>query len=144
MVSDENCIFINKCFYYISYSVFIYLYNLATARHNHQTRFAMNGLLIQPTFKTVKISYILKSPYIPQLICGILSKLCFQKIIIYLSIYLSIYLPTYLSIYLSIYLSVYLSFCLSVCLSACLSVCLSICLFMYMYIFMCLCMYIIW
>ena len=45
LVSIENCIFINKCFSYKSYSAFSYLYNLATGTHDHQTRFAMNGIL---------------------------------------------------------------------------------------------------
>ena len=56
LVSVENCIFINKCFSCKSYSVFSHLYNLATGRHNHQTRFAMNGLLILPTCNTAKFS----------------------------------------------------------------------------------------
>ena len=60
LVSVGNCIFINKCFSYKSYAVFIHLHNSATGRHNPQTRFAMNGLLIPLTFKTAKISYILK------------------------------------------------------------------------------------
>ena len=47
-------VFINKCFSFKSYSVFSHLYNLATARHNHQTRFAMNGLSILPSCNTSK------------------------------------------------------------------------------------------
>ena len=54
LVSVENCIFINKFFSCKSYSVFSDLYNLATGRHNHQTRFAMNGLLILPNCNTAK------------------------------------------------------------------------------------------
>ena len=52
LVSVENCIFINKCLSCKSYSVFSHLYNLAAGRHNHQTRFAMNGLLILPNYNT--------------------------------------------------------------------------------------------
>ena len=73
LVSTENCFFMNKCFSYKSYSVFSHLYNIATGRRNHQTRFAMNGLLILPLNLAQKLSYI------PQLLLGILSKLCFQK-----------------------------------------------------------------
>ena len=54
LVSVENYIFINKCFSSKSYSVFSHLYNLATGRHNHQTRFAKNGLLILPNCNTAK------------------------------------------------------------------------------------------
>ena len=46
LVSVENCIFINKCFSCTCNSVFSHLYILATGRHNHQTIFAINGLLI--------------------------------------------------------------------------------------------------
>ena len=42
LVSVENCIFINKCFSCKSCSVF------------SQTRFAVNGLLIQPNYNTAK------------------------------------------------------------------------------------------
>ena len=55
LVSVENFIFINKCFPCKSYSVSNHLYNLATGRHNHQTRlFAMNGLLILPNCTATK------------------------------------------------------------------------------------------
>ena len=54
LVSVENCIFIKTCFSCKSYSVFSRLCNLATGRHNHQTRFAMNGLLLLPNCNTVK------------------------------------------------------------------------------------------
>ena len=54
LVSVESCIFINKCFSWKSYSAFSHLYNLATGRHNPQTKFAMNGLLILPNYSTAK------------------------------------------------------------------------------------------
>ena len=54
LVSVENCIFIIKCVSCKSYSVCSHLYNLATDRHNHQTRYAMNGLLILPNCDTAK------------------------------------------------------------------------------------------
>ena len=54
LVSAENCIFINKYFSCKSYYVFSHLYDLATGRHNHQTRFAMNGLLKLPNYNTAK------------------------------------------------------------------------------------------
>ena len=53
-VSVENCTFIDKCFSGKSYSVFSRLYTLATGRYNHETRFAMNGLLILPNCNTTK------------------------------------------------------------------------------------------
>ena len=52
----KNCIFINKCFTWKSYSVFSHLYNLATGGHNHQTRFAMNGSSILPNCNTTKFA----------------------------------------------------------------------------------------
>ena len=58
LVSIENYIFINKCFSCKFYSVFSHLYNLVTGRHNHQTRFAMNGLLILPNCNTAKFDKI--------------------------------------------------------------------------------------
>ena len=67
LVSVENCIFINKCFSCKSYSVFSHLYNLATGRHNQQTRFAMNGLLIL----TIPLNLVQKPSYIPQSRLGI-------------------------------------------------------------------------
>ena len=54
LVSVENCIARNKRFSCKSYSVFSHLCNLATGRHNHQTRFAMNGFLIRPNCNTAK------------------------------------------------------------------------------------------
>ena len=56
LVLFENCVFINKCFSFKSYSVFSHLYNLATGRHNRQTRLAMNGLLILANCNTDKFS----------------------------------------------------------------------------------------
>ena len=58
LVSVENCIFINMCFSCKSYSVlfasFSHLHHSATGRYNHQTKFAMNGLLILPNCNTAK------------------------------------------------------------------------------------------
>ena len=54
LVSVENCIFINKCFFYNYDSIFSHLYNLATGRHNHQRRFTMNGLLVLTNSNTAK------------------------------------------------------------------------------------------
>ena len=54
LVSVENCIVRNKRFSSKSYSVFRHLCNLATGRHNHQTRFPMNGFLIRPNCNTAK------------------------------------------------------------------------------------------
>ena len=54
LVSVKNFIFINKCFSCKSYSVFSRLYNLAIGRHNQQTRFAMNDLLILTNCNTAK------------------------------------------------------------------------------------------
>ena len=44
LVSVENCVCINKCFSFKSYSVYSHLYNLATGRYNHQTKFALNNI----------------------------------------------------------------------------------------------------
>ena len=44
-----KCIFINKCFSCNSHSTCSHLYILATGRHNQQTRFATNYLLILPS-----------------------------------------------------------------------------------------------
>ena len=54
LVSVENSIFISRCFSCNSYYVFIHLYISATGRHNHQTRFAMNVLVILPSCNTTK------------------------------------------------------------------------------------------
>ena len=56
LVSVGNCIFVIKCVSCKSYSVCSHLYNLATDRRNHQTRYAMNGLLILPNRNTAKFS----------------------------------------------------------------------------------------
>ena len=52
LITVENRIFINKCFSCKSCSVFSHLYN--SARHDHQTRLAMNGPLILPNCNTAK------------------------------------------------------------------------------------------
>ena len=54
LVSVENYIFVRQLFFCKCYSVFSYMYVLATGRHNHQTRFAIKGLLILPICNTSK------------------------------------------------------------------------------------------
>ena len=91
LVSVGNCIFINRCFSCKSYSVFSHLYNLATGRHNHKTRFAINGLLILPNCNTAQFSAKALS-YIPQSINETekVIKILIDFIIFYLFMYVYI------------------------------------------------------
>ena len=91
LISVENCIFITKCFSSKSYFVFSYLYILATGRHNHQTRFAINGLLILLSCNTSKFgtkdflystkNFKLMPPIKPEKVIQILSVfiICFRN-----------------------------------------------------------------
>ena len=77
LVSVENFIFICKCISCNLYSVFSHLYILANCRHNHQARFAIDGLLMLPSCNTSKFGT--EVFLYPQSLLEILCELCFQK-----------------------------------------------------------------